>query len=120
MKTNIEYINHLKISLIVGFLSCSLLLLSTNPAQANPLPEYTAFGLEPVQSLPDPESRQYVTKTVRDNPAMDFNAELNKTTQSVVISGHVLVFEPGHENGLWDSYHSDESQNHKTLKSLPL
>ncbi len=120
MKTYHEYRHHLKISLIVGFLSCSLLLLSTNPAQATPLPEYTAFGLEPVVGLPDPESRQYITKTVRDNPAMDFNAELDKTTQSVVISGHVLVFEPGHENGLWDSYHSDESQNHKTLKELEL
>ncbi len=120
MKTFSEYNFSIRISLNTCILFCCLAMLSINHAQANQLPEYTAFGLEPAQSLPDPESRQYITKTVKHNPPIDFNAEKNKTTQSVVISGHVLVFEPEHENGLWDSYHSDESQNHKTLKELEL
>jgi hypothetical protein len=85
-------------------------MLSIQPVQAIQMPEYTAFGLEPVQGLPDPESWQYMTKTTTENlPISSFNGELAKITQSVAISAHVLVIEEGHENGIWDSYHENKT-----------
>lgn len=94
----------------------SLLVPQVTASDSGRIPEQAAFGIVPVLPHPDPESRQYITKTVSTNETPQFfNGELDKQTQSVVISGHVLVFEEGHDNGLWDSYH-----DYKTLQDLEL
>ena len=114
METLNKHLHSMSISLNTCLLLCGLAMLSINPAQAEQMSEYTAFGLEPVQALPDPESRQYITKTVTENPPVSsFNGEADKITQSVAISGHVLVIEEGHDNGIWDNYHEN-----KTIRDL--
>ncbi len=116
MKTFREYRHSLSVSFNICLLLCGVCVLSVGQAQAMQEPEYTAFGLKPVLARPDPESRHYITKTVAENPAVSlFNAEADKITQSIVISGHILVIEEGHENGIWESYHEN-----KTIRDLEL
>ncbi len=116
MKTRNAFLYQLNISISVALFSFSLMLLGINQSYANNVSEYTSFGLVPVQAMPNPEARQYITKTkIQSSTPRQFNGELDKLTDSVVLSGHVLVFEPGHENGLWESYHQ-----HKTLSDLEI
>ena len=108
-----------KNNLLAGLIALSffsLVVPQVTASNSNQVPEQAVFGIEPVLSHPDPESRQYITKTVSTNESPQyFNAEPDKQTQSVVISGHVLIFEEGHDNGLWESYH-----DYKTLQDLEL
>ncbi len=113
------------VAVLTGFGGSQPVLASVLP------PEQSAFGLEPADSdLPDAEGRRYVSvadpfqgTTEADDCALVrggelvklFNTEADVCIRPVVVSGRTVVFEKGHENGLWDRYHED-----KRLKALEI
>ena len=107
--------NTFQVALVVLSFFC-LMVPQVTASNATQIPEQVAFGITPTQAQPEPESRQYITKTVATNETPQyFNGELDKITESIVISGRVLIFEAEHDNGLWESYHE-----YKTLQDLEL
>ncbi len=63
--------------------------------------EQTAFGLQPGHPLPDPEDRRYFSVTDQKESFSTFFNGAQRHLRKVVISGHTIVFDPDHSNGLW-------------------
>jgi len=69
--------------------------------------EQVAFGLEPVHAVPDPEDKDYLfINTIMNEEPESFN-NVVRNTRTISISGKMVVFHDGHNNGLY-SYNGSE------------
>nr|QNO49773.1 hypothetical protein DMFPCFDI_00016 [Methanosarcinales archaeon ANME-2c ERB4]QNO50125.1 hypothetical protein GDOAKEED_00029 [Methanosarcinales archaeon ANME-2c ERB4] len=80
--------------------------------------EQVSFGLDPVHAVPDPEDKDYLlVNTILSEKPESFNFEL-RNTRTISISGKTIVFEGGHDNGLYDSYHSTGAYVNEDIKQM--
>jgi len=98
-----------KRSFIVRFVATLAGQTRTQDVEITPMPhlppEETTFGLMPVHPLPDPESKDYIVRNeILSETEESLNTQLRKT-RTVVLMGEDVVFQRGHPNGLFDSYH---------------
>jgi parallel beta-helix repeat protein len=71
-------------------------------------PEQVAFGLDPVHAVPDPEDKDYLlVNTVLSETPESFNCVV-RNTRTISISGKTVVFQDGHNNGLYSYSGSDD------------
>jgi hypothetical protein len=71
-------------------------------------PEQVAFGLEPVHAVPDPEDKDYLlVNTILSEVPESFN-NVVRNTRTITISGKTIVFQDGHNNGLYSYSSSDD------------
>ena len=71
-------------------------------------PERAVFDLSPTPPLPHAESKNYIeVNTILSSAPEPFNHQ-TRTTRAVTISGKTVVFQPGHLNGLYDSYNGND------------
>lgn len=77
-----------------------------------PLPwlptERAVFGVAPIHSLPNDESKDYnLVNTILGAAPESFNHQV-RTNRAVTISGKTVVFQQGHANGLYESYNGSD------------
>lgn len=78
-------------------------------------PEQTTFGLFPQHPLPDADSKDYLLRNeVLSEVAEQFNTELRRT-RTVTLIGKDIVFQPGHQNGLFEIYHDASDVRSMTI-----
>ena len=79
--------------------------------------EQSVFGVDPVHAIPDPEDKDYVlVNTIVSETKEYFNYEERKT-RTISISGKTVVFQEGHDNGLY-SYHSTGAYINEDIKEM--
>ena len=77
---------------------------TTTITPLNPLiAEASVINLD--RSMPDPESRDFVTITETKNPSKPFNDE-NREVLTIDIAGHTLVFEADHPAHLFEAFNN--------------
>jgi hypothetical protein len=95
--------------------------VAIEPLQPLP-PEAAAFGVDPLpSSLPDMEGRDYID--VEDDfngDSVYFNEVDGVETKTVRITGKRIVWEPGHQNTLYENYHDKTNIRDLTIEAQTL
>ena len=103
-----------KESFFVNFTATLSDAFQSQTVKFDPMPhlpaEQSVFGVDPVHAVPDPEDKDYtLVNTIVSETQESFNNEMRENgTRTISISGKTVVFQGGHDNGLYSYNDNDD------------